>query len=544
MLRTRTIIICGLTLCLATTSAMAQVDLPQDPIASEQTASAEAVLFQDIPSVFGSAKYEQKVTEAPSSITIITAEQIKKYGYRQLAQILDSVPGLFMTNDRNYGYVGFRGFGRPSDYNTRVLLLVDSHRLNDAVYDQAALGSESPIDVDVIERVEIIRGPASSLYGTNAFFGVINVITKKGRDIKGIEVSSETSSYNSNRGRLTIGKKLQNGVEFLLSGNYYGSIGNRSLSYKEFDSPATNNGIADKQDHENYSNMLGKISYGDFSLQGGLSWRKKQLPTASFGTVFNESRNATVDQRGYLDLKYEHNFANEFTVKSRLYYDQYYYRGDYVFDYVAAGVPPFTLNQDRTNTEWVGGELTLIKRLFDQHKVTLGSEYREQFRLSQQNDDKDPPANYLNDLRHSNIWAIYAQDEFSIFKNLLLNAGVRHDQYSTFGGTTNPRVALIYNWRTTTFKLLYGQAFRAPNPFEQFYVSSIGFKTNPNLKHRKRNGVHARRQVAVWDRRPGKLCTAGNTRPGHESNSDQFAQHYGQIQSDHSPLSGQTLRRH
>jgi iron complex outermembrane receptor protein len=239
MFKTKTILIGCVVFYLAGAQARAQTDLPLDPIAVDQAASPEEALFQDIPSVFGSAKYEQKITEAPSSVTIITAEQINKYGYRQFSQIIDSVPGLFMTNDRNYGYVGFRGFGRPGDYNTRVLLLVDNHRLNDAIYDQAAVGSESPIDVDVIERVEIIRGPASSLYGTNAFFGVINVITKKGRDIKGIELSGETSSYNSNKGRLTIGKKLQNGVEFLLSGNYYGSIGNRSLFYKEFDSPAT-----------------------------------------------------------------------------------------------------------------------------------------------------------------------------------------------------------------------------------------------------------------------------------------------------------------
>ena len=482
MLKTRTIIIGCIALCIITTQARAQTDLPLDPATNGKTEQTEAALFQEIPSVFGSAKYEQKINEAPASVTIITAEQIKKYGYRQLSQILDSVPGMFMTNDRDYGYVGFRGFGRPGDYNTRVLLLVDSHRLNDATYDQAALGSETPIDVDVIERVEIIRGPASSLYGTNAFLGVINVITKKGRDIKGIELSAETSSYNSNRGRLTIGKKLQNGVEFLLSGNYYGSIGNRSLFYKEFDSPATNNGVADKKDHENYSNMLGKISYGDFSLQGGLSWRKKQIPTASFGTVFNDSRNGSVDQRGYLDLKYQHDFANEFTVKGRLYYDQYYYRGDYVYDYAGTGVPPFTLNQDHVNSEWVGGELTLIKRLLDRHKVTLGSEYREQFRTHQQNDDQNPPATYLNDKRHSNIWALYAQDEFSILDNLVLNVGVRHDQYSTFGGTTNPRAALIYNLNSTTLKLLYGRAFRAPNPFEQYYVSATTFKTNPNLQ--------------------------------------------------------------
>ena len=113
-------------------------------------------------------------------MTIVTAGEIKRYGYRTLADILRSVRGFFVTYDRNYDYVGVRGFGRPGDYNSRVLLLVDGHRINDNVYDTASIGTEFPVDVDLIDRMEIIPGPSSSLYGNNAFFGVINIITRKG----------------------------------------------------------------------------------------------------------------------------------------------------------------------------------------------------------------------------------------------------------------------------------------------------------------------------------------------------------------------------
>jgi outer membrane receptor for ferrienterochelin and colicins len=456
---------------------MAQTDLPLDPAADGQTELTEAALFQEIPSVFGAAKYEQKINEAPAAVTIITADQIKKYGYRTFAQVLQSVPGLFTTNDRNYEYVGIRGFNMPGDYNSRVLLLVDSHRINDPVYDGAAFGTDSPVDVDLIERVEIVRGPSSSLYGTNAFFGVINVITKRGRDIKGTELSGETSSYHSNKGRLTYGNKFQSGLEFIVSGSYYYSGGQPSLFYTEFDTPAQNNGLAQKMDQDRAQNYFAKASYGDFTLQGGYVGRKKRVPTAAYATIFNNGRDATTDNRGYLDLKYQHEFGNHLTLKGRLYYDHYYYRGDYLIDN-----PPPTLNQDFLNTDQVGGELTMIKRLFDNHKVTLGSEYRNQFRMDQSNKDVEPPATYLDDRRKSDIWALYAQDEFAITDSLILNAGVRHDHYSTFGGTTNPRVGLIYTWRDTTAKLLYGRAFRAPNPFEQFYVASTANKANPALK--------------------------------------------------------------
>ena len=145
--------------------------------------------------------------------------------------------GFFVTYDRNYQYLGVRGFNRPGDYDTRILLLVDGHRLNDNVYESAAIGTESPIDVDLIDRVEIIRGPSSSLYGTNAFFGVINVITKRGRDLKGLEFSTEIGGYDSYKGRISYGNKFHNGVEMLFSGSFYDSAGRGRLFYKEFDRP-------------------------------------------------------------------------------------------------------------------------------------------------------------------------------------------------------------------------------------------------------------------------------------------------------------------
>ncbi len=460
------------------------LDLPSsEPAPVKGTPGQERTLFEEIPSVYGAAKYDQKVNEAPAAVIIITAEQIKKYGYRNFAQILDSVPGLFTSNDRNYGSLGIRGFNRPGDYTTRVLLLIDNHRLNDGIYDQGGSGTEMPIDVDLIDRVEIIKGPGSSLYGTNAFFGVINVITKRGRDIKGTEVSGEASSFNTYRSRLTYGNKFSNGVELLLSGSFSDSEGHRELFYPAFAS--TNNGIAKDADRDNLNYYTGKLTYADFTLTGGYQWRKKNVPTAAFGTVFNDNRSNTVDERSYADLSYQHEFTNQLNVKARLYYDRYYYRGHFPLDYADAGTPPFTINQDVARADWWGAELTVTKRLFDRHKITLGTEYRDQFKLNQNNVDIDPPATYFDDKRSSNFIAAYLQDEWAITDHLVLNAGVRHDQYSTFGGTTNPRVALISNWDKTTIKLLYGQAFRAPNPFEQFYVASTTNKANPNLKPEK-----------------------------------------------------------
>ncbi|WP_347272711.1 Plug domain-containing protein [Candidatus Kuenenia sp.] len=129
----------------------------------------EDLMEIEIATVYAASKYKQKVTEAPSSVSIVTVDDIKKYGYRTLADILRSIRGLYVTYDRNYSYLVSMGFLRSGDYNSRYLSMVDGLRLNDAVYDTASIGTEFVLDVDLIDRVEVIRGPGSSLYGSNAF---------------------------------------------------------------------------------------------------------------------------------------------------------------------------------------------------------------------------------------------------------------------------------------------------------------------------------------------------------------------------------------
>src|SRR5580704_5903794 len=139
--------------------------------------------------VYSASKHMQSTSDAPASVTVVTADEIQKYGYRNLADILRSVSGFYVTSDRNYTFVGVRGFGRLGDWNSRILVLIDGHRINNNVLGQAMLGNEFLVDVDMIERVEIVRGPSSSLYGANAFFAVINVITRSAKQVKDWELS-------------------------------------------------------------------------------------------------------------------------------------------------------------------------------------------------------------------------------------------------------------------------------------------------------------------------------------------------------------------
>jgi iron complex outermembrane receptor protein len=452
----------------------------QTPPSDLTQLSLEDLMKVEVATVSGASRYEQKVTEAPSSVTIVTAAEIKKYGYRTLANVLRSVRGFFVTYDRNYDYIGVRGFGRPGDYNSRVLLLVDGHRINDNLYDTASIGTEFPVDIDLIERIEIIRGPSSSLYGNNAFFGMINVIIRKGGDLKGPELSGEGGSFETYKGRLSYGNQFKHGPEILLSSSYFHSEGPHRLYYEEFDKPSTNFGVAQNRDGDQFYSLFSKLTFHDFTLEGVYHSREKDIPTASFGTVFNDPRNRTIDERGYLDLRYEHTFGDQWDVMTRLSYDHADYHGDYVYhlyDY-----PPKTLNEDLSWGDWWGAEVKVTKQLFERHRFTLGGQYEDHFRQDQKNYDEFPYSLSLDDKENSKLSALYIQDEFKILQNLILSAGIRYDHYSTFGGTTNPRLALIYQpFDKTTFKLLYGRAFRAPNVYE-FYYHAYPNKSNPALK--------------------------------------------------------------
>lgn len=454
-----------------------------DPAVPEQSMGSEMALFSEVPSVFGASKYDQKLSEAPSYVTIVTAEEIKRYGWRNFAEILRSVPGFFTFYDRNYHYLGVRGFGRPGDYNTRVLILVDGHRLNDDIADTGPVGTDFPLDVDLIERVEVIRGPSSSLYGNNAFFGVINVVTRTGRDLKGFEVSGEGGSYNTYKGRASYGQRFQNGFEVVASGSYYSSRG-QNLFYKEFDHPLTSNGWARHRDDDEFYNFFLRSSYKDFSLEGVYQMREKGIPTGSWDTVFDDSRNRTFDERAFLDLKYDHRFTNDLNLTARLYVDHYNYNGHYLNDYGEPGLfRDLVLSKDYQRGDWAGGELQIEKRIFDKHRLVVGTELVRHFRQDQVAYDVDPFQEYLNVDKDSWNWAAYLQDEYRMCSNLALNAGVRYDYFSTFGDTLNPRLALIFTPSPrTTLKAMYGSAFRAPNAYELYYGDNISQKTNDALQ--------------------------------------------------------------
>lgn len=429
--------------------------------------------------VYSASKFVQKTTEAPANVTIITAADIKRYGYRTLANILNRVRGMNVTYDRNYNYLGVRGSGRTGDFNSRILLLVDGYRLNDPIYDTAPIGTEFPVDIDLIERVEVVRGPGSSIYGSNAVLGVINVITKHGSDLNGVEMSGELASFGTDKERLSYGNRYENGAELLLSASNYRSAG-QNLFFPEFNTPADNNGIARNMDGDRYQNFLGKLAYAGFTLTTGYSSRDKSVPTAPYATAFNDPNMQVTDDSAFMDLGYYGELDSNRDISGHVFLGRYSYEG--IYPYAGA---PVVLNKDTAQGNWWGTEVKLLWRL-EQHKVVAGVEYQDNYRQDQTNFNISPYALVLEDKRSSKREGIYVQDEVTLGRGLLLNAGLRNDHYSTAGGALNPRLGLIWSpAETTALKLLYGTAFRAPNVYELYYASAGSQKANPELKPEK-----------------------------------------------------------
>jgi iron complex outermembrane receptor protein len=442
---------------LLSSSAAAQSSLPE--------LGLEELMKLDAGQVFGASERLQPAIEAPASVSFITAEEIARFGYRTLADVLSAVRGMYVVNDRNYSVIGTRGFALPGDYNSRILLLVNGHRVNDNVYGQAEIGAEFGLDPAMFERVEIIRGPASSLYGDSAFFAVVNVITRTGGSVRGGSIALEAGTLGNRLIRGITGHQFSNGVDLALSGTYHHSDGVRRLYFPAFDTPATNNGVAEGLDGERVGQVYARLDFKGLAVTGMHGNRRRTVPTASFGTVFNEqeSPEETTDRHTLLDATYGRSFEGT-RVTFRASFDQFTFDGIYPLPGEPAGAPTLVGLNGVVGTRWsVGSGVT---RAIGRHTVRTGIEFIDNIRQDQTGSYVDPPVELLDLERSSKQRAVYVQDEMRLTRWLIINAGARYDGYEEFRRVT-PRAALIVLPSSTqSLKYLYGRAFRAPNAFE------------------------------------------------------------------------------
>lgn len=437
--------------------------------------------------ISSAAKYQQTISEAASSVTIITAEDIQRHGYRTLPDALAATRGFYLSYDRNYSFLGARGFSRPSDYNNRILVLVDGNATNEGIFGGAPAGTELGVPMRSVERIEIVRGPGSALYGTGAIFAVVNLVTKTADTHPGVVGTVRAGSYGDRGGSLGYRGAVGRGVGLSLGGTWDGTDGHDVFS-REFNSPEHNNGVAHDMDWERRASVLGSLTRGGLTLHGRYGTRTKAIPTGAYGTDLAGEASKTRDDYGFVELKLDQQLDASRSLSARTYLNTNRYDGDYITGGVNA--------PDGSRYAALGTEAALQWDVASSNRLTIGGEARRDLRA------RYFVTSELDWSRPNTVLSAYVQDEHQITRSLSVLAGLRHDAYQQSVDATSPRLALIYSPSlATTFKLLYGTAFRAPSAYE---LSPGGFSY---LQNEDLQPETAETMEAVWQQRlaPGLL---------------------------------------
>jgi outer membrane receptor protein involved in Fe transport len=445
--------------------AQTEMDLPLDKLLSTKISTA--------------AKHDQQMSEVPASVTIISSEEIQRYGWTSFDELMNAIRGLYITNDRNFSSLGVRGISRPTDYNDRLLVLLDGNPLTGTVLGESWIGNSLSIALNSIDRVEFVRGPGSALYGTGAMFGVLNVITRKANDLDGVSADVVIGSKDRHQAGVQFGKTFATGVAIAASANWNKTKGG-DLYYPEFNAPESNNGVSRGLDFENFGAAMVTLTYGPLKVWGRTQLRQKGIPTASWGTTFN-TLESTTNRSSIFGADYTKGVGSNKQFDFRTYW----------LRTSATGVYPYgVIGEERYGGLRYGGEGRFRWDFKANQRLIVGSEL-----------SRSPIAEYsyvvgaygLAFKRPFSLASIYAQHEYQPFKKVSVVTGIRYDKYSHARGSTNPRLAIIVTpTGKTTFKLLYGSAFRIPSMYELEYDDPVyGQKKNEALSPERVRSLEA-----------------------------------------------------
>ncbi len=466
-------------LALSTQSAQsaqsAQIDLTE--------LSLEQLLTIEISSA---TKYSQRSIDAPSAVQVISRDDIQLHGWHTLNEALVSLPGIYSNSDRAYDYLGARGFLIPGDYNTRFLLLIDGQRNNDNIYQQAVIGSEGWLNMSMVERIEYIPGPGSAIYGSNAMFGVINVITRKAEKDPQNLVGTYVSKLGLAGVNLTASRVINDtGLMFQYSGEHKAG---RDLTYTDpngnlirADGSPASDGLAHKLDSGNNRQMFMRIDHEELSVKLINHKRSVKPSSAPYWTVFDDPSMEIIDEGTQIFASVKHELSADSNIYARLGYTDWSYIATY--PYLDTTIPLYYSNHDDVRGRTLDGEFRYqIKS--GAHNLIGGLEFSRDIEAKQHNFNSDPAlGGEVNINQLINHAGFFAQDEWRLNNALILNLGLRLDR-ATFGKSKySPRLAIIWQPnRTWTAKFLTGSAYREANAYESQFGDGISYLSNPDLK--------------------------------------------------------------
>lgn len=467
----------------------------------------------------------QTVTDAPSTILVITAQQIEERGYLQLEDVLRDVPGVDLIHVNGYvpTLIYFRGMYGAD--NLRTLLMIDGIPENNIAGTLELAGPS--YSLHNVERIEIVYGPSSSVYGANAFGGVINIITKKAGDINGIRLQRGLGNLSTSFEKLSYGIKKR-AVELVLNGSLFRTDGpvlkGRGLNYSGsyVDNAYSFSGAV------GYSTSKSITQLGFRTFRTPMGWGQiLTSPNKMMGLPAENNGNKGI--AGIISENFRGEKPGRFEPYSKTYFIQNTYSPDpkwtlftlaefretgvsdksYVYITVD-GKNIYRLNTTQFSNR-VGGKTTVTYKLNDMHKISAGIEfYQDNLEQGSRKVNLDTNKYTVNgqfkvmglystfDRRKFIIWnnfGSFLQYEFSTkwLRETNFTVGTRYDINSAYGNPISPRIAIINKpAERVTIKLLYGAAYRAPTITEV-----IAYQTN----------LGTRNSLANFDLKPEKVRT-------------------------------------
>ncbi|SMF14764.1 iron complex outermembrane recepter protein [Alteromonadaceae bacterium Bs31] len=457
---------------------------------------------------------EQPIHKAPAVASVVTADQIHAMGASDLDQVLETIPGLHVSR-ASIGYnpvYTFRGI--HSSYNPQVLVLINGIPITNLFHGDRGQ-SWGGMPVESIERIEVIRGPGSAVYGAEAFAGTINIITKTADDVSGTALKAASGSYNTTD-LSAIHSNEWLGLKFLLAGEYHKTDGHdgvvESDAQTRFDSIiGTEASLAPGNitlSRENLDLRV-DIQKDKWRIRSGLQRRRDWGAGVGVAEALDPHNRYNSD-RFNADVTWTDQIANDawdLSVqasylsttheidKDLIIFPPGFDMGFGAYDKGLIGNPEVLETHSRFN-------ITASSNTFDSHSLRLGAGYyygdlyevreTKNFGIDPATDQLLPPNSGLVDVSDTpyvflregdrkNAY-LFVQDIWQLASDWELTAGLRYDNYSDFGSTVNPRLVLV--WSTTqklTTKVLYGEAFRAPSFAETQAINNPVVLGNPDL---------------------------------------------------------------
>ncbi|MBC7944110.1 MAG: TonB-dependent receptor plug domain-containing protein [Burkholderiales bacterium] len=239
--------------------------------------------------VFAASRYVQTLAQTPANVTIISADELRRFGFRTISEALQTLPGVYDAASQWPG-LGFRGVAIPGDFGSRILYLINGMPIYEPTYGGFFI---EHLDIATIMRIEVVRGPGSALYGSGAVLAVVNLVTRTGHDYPNARLWGEAGSHGFRKGYASISGVSASGVDGFASVSANERDG-RDFYLREYDSPLTNNGLSIGNDAGDGSRFFGRLSRqmsrGQTWLQAHYVEQDRSDLLASYSTVFNTDR--------------------------------------------------------------------------------------------------------------------------------------------------------------------------------------------------------------------------------------------------------------